>query len=145
MSICNTDNNYNYFIGSDQVLDTRQIFNYFDVNYLPLENLPIAYYPLNIKTILNLITIDNENKKFIENYLKKKNEEMDSKDNNFNNYNIYYMSLILAIFLMLIIINFLRLIQFYYPIYYTYILLGIIIFILVITSLWFLYVNTVLI
>jgi len=145
MSICNTDNNYNYFIGSDQVLDTRQIFNYFDVNYLPLENLPIAYLPLNSETILKLINIQPNNKKFIEDYLKKKNEEMDSKDNNFNNYNIYYMSLILSFFLMLLIINVLRLIQFYYPIYYTYILLGIIIFILLITSLWFLYVNTVLI
>lgn len=136
-------NYYNYFLGQKDDLDNKKVFNYFDINYLPIKNLPIAYYSMNNSNLAKLKNLLNiESQSLVTDVLVKLNDLMNSNDNNFNNYNIYTMTIILIIFLILVIISLLRLIQFNYPLYYIYILIGIIIIILLITSLWFLYVNT---
>jgi len=145
MSSCgNSNTNYNsYFLGQEDDLDSKQIFNYFDSNYLPLENLPISYFSMNQNEVNKLkSSLDDNSKQLVTQILMKLNEMMENKENNYNNYNILYMTITLVIFFILIIIALLRLIQYHYPLYYIYILIGIIIIILLITSLWFLYVNT---
>ena len=45
--------NSNYdlnFVGNQSLLNDNEIFNYFDVNYLPLANLPLTYYNLLSKS-----------------------------------------------------------------------------------------------
>lgn len=133
---------YNYFLGQEDNLNNNEVFNYFDINYLQLESLPISYYSMNEVNIHNLKRLNDASKILVNDILIKINEIMDSKDNNYNNYNIYYITIILIIFILLIVMTFLRILQFKYPLYYIYILVCIIIILLLITSLWFLYVNT---
>ncbi len=136
-------NYYNYFLGQKDDLNNKKVFDYFDINYLPIKNLPIAYYSMNNSNLVKLKDLlDINSKSLVTDVLVKLNDLMNNNENNFNNYNIYTMTIILIIFLILVIISLLRLIQFNYPLYYTYILIGFIIIILLITSLWFLYVNT---
>lgn len=137
---CNTKDYYNYFLGNEDNIKDLSVFNYFDVNYLPLENLPISYVSMNELGAIQA-NADANNKNLAE-IIKKIDETMELKDNNFNNYNIYPTAVILLIFLLFIIIFMLRLLQYNYPLYYNYILIGIIIILLLFTSLWFLYVNS---
>lgn len=137
---CNTKDYYNYFLGNEDNIKDLSVFNYFDVNYLPLENLPISYVSMNELGAIQA-NADNNNKNLAE-IIKKIDETMELKDNNFNNYNIYPTAVILLIFLLFLLIFMLRLLQYNYPLYYNYILIGIIIILLLFTSLWFLYVNS---
>lgn len=137
---CNKDY-YNYFLGNEDNIKDLSVFNYFDVNYLPLENLPISYVSMNDLGAIQPTADDANNKNLVE-IIKKIDETMELKDNNFNNYNIYPTAVILLIFLLFLIIFMLRLLQYNYPLYYNYILIGIIIILLLFTSLWFLYVNS---
>jgi len=137
---CNTKDYYNYFLGNEDNIKDLSVFNYFDVNYLPLENLPISYVSMNELGAIQA-NADNTNRNLAE-IIKKIDETMELKDNNFNNYNIYPTTVILLIFLLFSLIFILRLIQYNYPLYYNYILIGIIIILLLFTSLWFLYVNS---
>jgi len=136
---------YNYFLGNTDNLEKKIIFDYFDINYLPLKNLPIVYFSMNDINMTKLKSLNLTDESFISlinDLLIKINSLMDNKDNNYNTFNIYYMCIILCFFLIIITISFLRIIQYKYPLYYTYILIGIIIILLLVTSLWFLYVNT---
>lgn len=137
---CNTKDYYNYFLGNEDNIKDLSVFNYFDVNYLPLENLPISYVSMNELGAIQA-NADNNNRNLAE-IIKKIDETMELKDNNFNNYNIYPTTVILLIFLLFLLIFILRLLQYNYPLYYNYILIGIIIILLLFTSLWFLYVNS---
>jgi hypothetical protein len=136
---CNKDY-YNYFLGNKDNIKDLSVFNYFDVNYLPLENLPISYFSMSELGAIQA-NADDTNRNLAE-IIKKIDETMELKDNNFNNYTIYPTTVILLIFLLFLLIFLLRLIQYNYPLYYNYILIGIIIILLLFTSLWFLYVNS---
>jgi len=132
---------YNYYLlGEENNLKEIEkiLLNDFDINYIPLKNLPISYFSMN--DINNLKT--EENKNIINNILKKIDKEMNNKIHNFNNFNIYPIVIILIIFYIFLMIFILRIIQYYFPLYYIYILIGIIIILIIITSLWFLYINS---
>lgn len=135
---------FNYFLGSTKKdLETKPITHYFDINYLPLKHLPVSYFSMNDIYELEKIDSDKDtNKKIIEDFLKKNNKEMDNKINNFNTFNIYPIIIMLFIFYIFLMIFILRIIQYNYPLYYIYILIGIIGILLLITSLWFLYINS---
>lgn len=137
---CNNKDYYNYFLGNKDNIKDLSVFNYFDVNYLPLENLPVSYVSMNELGSIQA-NADANNRNLAE-IIKKIDETMELKDNNFNNYNIYPTTVILLIFLLFLLIFLLRLLQYNYPLYYNYILIGIIIILLLFTSLWFLYVNS---
>lgn len=135
----------NYFLGEYNDLKNKSIVKYFDINYIPLENLPIVYFSMN--KINQLKDIQEETnkaiaKKLIDEYLIKLNKQMNNNKNSFNNYNIYPITISLIIFYIFIIIFILRFIQYNYPLYYIYILVSIIVLLLLFTSLWFLYINS---
>ena len=132
----------NYFLGNEDDLKGKAITQYFDINYLPLKHLPISYFSMNDISQLENIDTDVNNKKIIEDFLKKINKDMNIKVNNFNNFNIYPIIIMLFIFYINLMIFILRIIQYNFPLYYIYILIGIIGILLLITSLWFLYINS---
>ncbi len=136
----------NYFLGEINDLKNKAIVNYYDINYIPLKNLPITYFSLNnindlFLTIAN-IPLKTNIKNIIDKIFKKLNKSMDNNNNNFNTYNIYPIILTLFIFYVFLSIFILRVIQYLYPAYYIYILILIIIILLIFTSLWFLYINS---
>ena len=63
----NSNTNYNsYFLGQEDDLEIKQVFNYFDSNYLPIENLPISYFSINENNINKLkSSLDNESKQLV--------------------------------------------------------------------------------
>jgi len=136
-----TDYNY-YLLGNKNDLEGKIITQYFDINYISLKHLPISYFSMNDLKELEKIDSDTNNKKMIDDYLKKINKTMNNNINNFNSFNIYPIIIVLFIFYIFLMIFILRIIQYNYPLYYIYILVGIIGIILLITSLWFLYINS---
>lgn len=134
----------NYFLGSkEEDLNKKAITQYFDINYLPLKHLPISYFSMNdLKELEKIHNNDPNNKKLIDDYLIKINKTMNNNINNFNSFNILPIIIVLFIFYIFLMIFILRIIQFNYPLYYVYILIGIIGILLLITSLWFLYINS---
>jgi len=138
----------NYFLGDDTDLKNKTLVKYFDINYIPIENLPVAYFSMNnINQLKDIQETASKTvaKELIDKYLTKINKQMNNTRNTYNNYNIYPITVSLIIFYVFIIIFILRFIQSNYPLYYIYILVGIIILLMLFTSLWFLYVNNILI
>ena len=136
-SFCVNDTlHYFNFLGNEEDLKNELIFKYYDSNYLPLNNIPLTYFPI-IK-----INYDDENQnKFLLSELKKNLNILQDKTNIYNNYNIFIITTIVCIVWILILIFFLRYLHIRYNIYYVYFIITTIILLLIFSSLWFLYVN----
>lgn len=125
------DNNINYlFLGLKEDIDKEHILKVFDPNYIPLNNIPIAYY----NTISPIINDNNDDLLLILN-------RMNNNKNIYNNYNItpIYITIIILSFIFAIIL--LRISFIIYNEFYSYILIVILIVPIIILSLWFVYIN----
>lgn len=125
------NNNIKYdFLGLKENLDKEHILKVFDTNYIPLNNLPIAYY----NTINPNVNEDNDE-------LLTLLQKMNNKKNIYNSYNItpIYISVLMLIILLLLII--LRIFFVVYNSLYSYILIIILVVPIIILSLWFVYIN----
>ena len=48
----------NYFLGDDTDLKNKTLVKYFDINYIPIENLPVAYFSMNNINFIVFINVD---------------------------------------------------------------------------------------
>lgn len=125
------DNNINYlFLGLKEDIDKEHILKVFDPNYIPLNNIPIAYY----NTISPIINDNNNDLLLILN-------KMNNKKNIYNNYNITPIYISVIILLLIFAIILLRISFIIYNELYSYILIVIVIVPIIILSLWFVYIN----
>lgn len=147
--INNSKINFN-FLGNEDDLSNEIIFKNFDINYIPLNNLPSTYYPIkninydkfkieNSKTSANFATTENNENVILE--FKKNLNILEDKTKIYNNYNIFSITLIISLIWIMVLIFALRYLHLYYNIYYIYVIITIIILLLIFSSLWFLYVN----
>lgn len=138
MSICKDDKQYYFnFLGNEEDLNKELIFKSYDSINIPLNNIPITYYPL---TNFNYKNYTKDFDHIISEFKKNVNILQD-KNNIYNNYNIFIITVIVCIMWILILIFCLRYLHIRYNIYYVYFIITTIILLLIFTSLWFLYVN----
>jgi len=136
-----TDYN-NYFVGEPNNLKEMAIIDNFDINYIPLDKLPVIYYPMKANELSKLKELPVANQEKIKKLINKINKETDREINNYNSFNIYPIVITLIIFYIFLMIFILRIVQYNFPVYYIYIIIGIIGILLLFTSLWFLYINS---
>lgn len=156
---CNITKDYEFsFIGNKDDIDKDKMFNNFDINYLNINNLPISYYPIYKKELLDNITnhfIDSDpaalqdikdkdkaNNTKIANEFKRLMSDMENNKLSYNKYTILPIIIITIIIWIFIIMFFLKYIHHHYNIYYIYFITTVIIILLIFGSLWFLYVNS---
>jgi hypothetical protein len=151
MTNCINNGKFNFdYLGNEDDLKNEIIFKNFDINYIPLNNLPSTYYPIkNIDynkfkkeiSITSGSSVRTENNENVILEFKKNLNILEDKSKIYNNYNIYSITLIICLIWILVLIFALRYLHLYYNIYYIYVIVTIIILLLIFSSLWFLYVN----
>jgi len=140
MTNCINNSTFNFsFLGNEEDLSSEILFKNFDINYIPLNNLPSIYYPIKFIDY-DKFKKTNENEHIILEFKKNLNT-LEDKTKIYNNYNIYSITIIISIIWVFTLILFLRYLHLHYNIYYIYIIIITIILLLIFSSLWFLYVN----
>jgi len=158
---------YLNFIGiiDGKELDNDIIFKDYDINYINLTTLPVAYYPIYNNRLLNDNVISSINTKIdaistftgdaatqttkknsLKKLIKKLFDEtiklMDLDKKLYNRYLITPIAILLLILWIIILLFILKYIHINYNIYYLYIIISIIVVLLIFGSVWFLYVNS---
>lgn len=155
---------YLNFIGiiDGKELDNDIIFKDYDINYINLTSLPVAYYPIYNNRLLNDNVISSINtkidaistfsgdattkkdnlKKTIKKFFDESIKLMDLDKKLYNRYLITPIAILLLILWIIILLFILKYIHINYNIYYLYIIISIISILLIFGSVWFLYVNS---